>query len=235
MPEKPRFTEPSIALIKPIYINLMPVLLSLKMFGMRKLEACIGAMVGAISICFVAEMFLAHESFEEILNGMIIPRISTSEELYVAISLLGAVVMPHNLYLHSALVLSREIGMSEMQISAALKYANPLDSIGLAQSFMYKIYSFNFILEIQQTSVFSSVFRYNYIESGAALCVSLFINCAVMAVAAATIVNLKPHDPLVQELTESPLQGAPVMLKRVLGSSASSLFGIALLASGQVN
>lgn len=119
------------------------------MFGMRKLEACIGAMVGAISICFVTEMFLAHESFEEILDGIIVSRIATSEELYVAISLLGAVVMPHNLYLHSALVLSREIGVSEMQISAALKYANFLVVTEPVQPLISKYHLFYRILEIR--------------------------------------------------------------------------------------
>jgi len=73
----------------------------------RRLELLIGGMVGVMSICFIIEMFLGHESFTGILTGLAVPRIMDSGAAYLAVSLIGAVVMPHNLYLHSGSVLSR--------------------------------------------------------------------------------------------------------------------------------
>ena len=76
--------------------------------GIRVIEAFILALVTVIGACFAVEIFLAKPDFAEIATGLI-PRL-TDESLYVAIGILGATVMPHNLYLHSALVQTRRIG-----------------------------------------------------------------------------------------------------------------------------
>jgi manganese transport protein len=84
--------------------------------------------VGVIAACFVAEMgLLGGGDGEEVMEGVVVPRIRDGNALFIAISLLGAVVMPHNLFLHSALVLSRRFRMGEKPLRTALKY-NVLES-----------------------------------------------------------------------------------------------------------
>jgi NRAMP (natural resistance-associated macrophage protein)-like metal ion transporter len=79
--------------------------LAINLFGIRMLELMIGVLVGIISICFVVEMFMAAPPGVEVMKGFI-PKLDFSDtnQVYTAVSLLGAVVMPHNLFLHSALV-----------------------------------------------------------------------------------------------------------------------------------
>jgi manganese transport protein len=81
------------------------VLLALQRLGMRKLEVLIISLVFIIGCSFLIEMFLAKPDVGELVKGFV-PRL-TGESLYVAIGILGATVMPHNLYLHSALVQTR--------------------------------------------------------------------------------------------------------------------------------
>lgn len=79
--------------------------LAINLFGIRMLELLIGVLVGVISVCFVVEMFMAAPPALLVLEGFI-PRLDfgNTDQVYTAVSLLGAVVMPHNLFLHSALV-----------------------------------------------------------------------------------------------------------------------------------
>jgi manganese transport protein len=79
--------------------------LVIQQFGIRKMEAFILALVTTIGACFGIEIFLSQPVWTEVAQGFV-PRL-TSESLYVAIGILGATVMPHNLYLHSALVQTR--------------------------------------------------------------------------------------------------------------------------------
>jgi manganese transport protein len=95
-------------------------------FGIRVVEAFILALVTIIGACFAIEMFLARPVITEIATGLI-PRLS-NESLYVAIGILGATVMPHNLYLHSALVQTRRIGISEAAKQTACRF-NLIDSV----------------------------------------------------------------------------------------------------------
>ncbi|MBI5475390.1 MAG: Nramp family divalent metal transporter [Ignavibacteriales bacterium] len=76
-------------------------------FGIRKVEAFIVMLISTIGLCFGIEIFLAEPVWGEVAKGFV-PHL-TSESLYVAIGILGATVMPHNLYLHSALVQTRDI------------------------------------------------------------------------------------------------------------------------------
>lgn len=101
------------------------VLLALQKLGMKKLEAVIISLVLVIGVCFLVEMVLAEPNLGEVVDGLI-PRISDAS-LFVAIGIIGATVMPHNLYLHSALVQTREIEQTEQGKRQACKY-NLIDS-----------------------------------------------------------------------------------------------------------
>jgi manganese transport protein len=95
-------------------------------FGIRNIEAFVIVLVSIIGVCFGIEIFLAKPDPREILGGLV-PRLS-QESLYVAIGILGATVMPHNLYLHSALVQTRRIGGSEKEKRDACRF-NFIDSV----------------------------------------------------------------------------------------------------------
>ncbi|MEO6316706.1 MAG: Nramp family divalent metal transporter [Chitinophagaceae bacterium] len=96
------------------------LLFYLQRLGMRKMEAFIIALVAIIGLSFLAEMFFAKPQLGEVLTGFI-PTLPGGEALYIAIGIIGATVMPHNLYLHSALVQTRKIGRDEKSIRRALK------------------------------------------------------------------------------------------------------------------
>ncbi|HTL10475.1 MAG TPA: Nramp family divalent metal transporter [Chitinophagaceae bacterium] len=96
------------------------LLFYLQRLGMRKMEAFIVTLVGIIGLSFLAEMFFAKPKLSEVITGFI-PGIPGKEALYIAIGIIGATVMPHNLYLHSALVQTRKIGRDEPSIRRALR------------------------------------------------------------------------------------------------------------------
>ncbi len=102
------------------------VLLYLQKLGMRKMEAFIITLVAIVGTCFLVEMFFAKPDFGEIAKGFI-PSIPNNTALYIAIGIIGATVMPHNLYLHSALVQTRKIKRDEKSIKRSIKL-NILDS-----------------------------------------------------------------------------------------------------------
>ncbi len=103
------------------------LLLALQSYGIRKIEAVILSLVATIGICFAVEMFLSKPPVGAVLLGFV-PGSLGGGKLYVAIGILGATVMPHNLYLHSALVQSRAIERTERGISEAAGF-NLLDSV----------------------------------------------------------------------------------------------------------
>ncbi len=96
------------------------LLFYLQRLGMRKMEAFIITLVAIIGLAFLAEMFFAKPVLSEVVTGFI-PTIPGKEALYIAIGIIGATVMPHNLYLHSALVQTRKIARDEASIKKALK------------------------------------------------------------------------------------------------------------------
>ena len=102
------------------------LLLIIQKAGIRKLEAFILVLVITIGACFLVELFLCKPSAGRIASGFM-PRYLSGMELYVAIAILGATVMPHNLYLHSALVQSRDVTRSREAVADACKY-NLVDS-----------------------------------------------------------------------------------------------------------
>jgi manganese transport protein len=102
------------------------LLLFLQRFGMRKMEAFIIGLVAIIGLSFLVEMFFAHPDPVEMAKGLI-PSIPNETALYLAIGIIGATVMPHNLYLHSALVQTRKFRRSDQGIWEAIKF-NFIDS-----------------------------------------------------------------------------------------------------------
>lgn len=102
------------------------LLLVLQRLGMRKMEAFIICLVAIIGISFLVEIILAKPNLGEVAKGFV-PTIPNNAALYIAIGIIGATVMPHNLYLHSALVQTRKIKRDEKGIRRALKL-NLVDS-----------------------------------------------------------------------------------------------------------
>ncbi|GAA4909038.1 Nramp family divalent metal transporter [Mucilaginibacter defluvii] len=109
------------------------LLLFLMNKGMRKLEAFIVSMISVIGIAFLTEMFIVKPDVVEIAKGFIPNNLFKNDEvshkmLYIAIGIIGATVMPHNLYLHSSLVQTRKISRTKEGIKASLKF-NMFDTV----------------------------------------------------------------------------------------------------------
>jgi manganese transport protein len=102
------------------------VLLFLLQHGIRKMEAFIISLVALIGLAFVVQMMLAQPSVPDIMTGLI-PSLPNSAALYIAIGIIGATVMPHNLYLHSALVQTRKVERDSKSVRSAIRF-NILDS-----------------------------------------------------------------------------------------------------------
>lgn len=102
------------------------LLLILHSYGMRKIEIFIIGLVAIIGGAFLVEMVLAKPDMGELVTGFI-PSLPGEDALYIAIGIIGATVMPHNLYLHSSLVQTRMIQQNEKGIWSAIKY-NFIDS-----------------------------------------------------------------------------------------------------------
>lgn len=103
------------------------VLLILQHYGMRKMEALIIGLISVIGFSFLIEMILVKPQMSELITGFV-PSIENNLALYIAIGIIGATVMPHNLYLHSALVQTRKIKRTTKGIFEAIKF-NVIDSI----------------------------------------------------------------------------------------------------------
>ncbi len=125
--------------------------LLLQRLGIRKMEAFIICLVAIIGFSFLSEMFIAKPQLDEIAKGFI-PSLPNEEALYIAIGIIGATVMPHNLYLHSALVQTRKIKRNNEGIKKALKL-NFIDSaIALNAAFFVNA----FILILSATAFYKT-------------------------------------------------------------------------------
>ncbi|HEX3747491.1 MAG TPA: Nramp family divalent metal transporter [Bryobacteraceae bacterium] len=102
------------------------LLLAFQRFGIRTIEAFILALISVIAACFCIEVFWAKPAWADVFTGLA-PRLN-GQTLYLAIGILGATVMPHNLYLHSALVQTRTIGHDEKSKRTACRF-NLIDSV----------------------------------------------------------------------------------------------------------
>ncbi|TKY74244.1 Metal transporter Nramp5 [Spatholobus suberectus] len=169
--------------------------LGLQRFGVRKLELLISMLVLVMAGCFFGEVRYVKPPASDVLKGMFVPKLSGQGATADAIALLGALVMPHNLFLHSALVLSRKVPSSVRGINDAC--------------------------------------RYFLIESGFALFVAFLINVAMVSVSGTVCSadNLSAENA--DHCSDLTLNSASFLLKNVLGRSSSTIYAIALLASGQ--
>ena len=182
-----------IPLIVGVCLTAMDVLiiLLLQQKGFRLIEAVVIALIVLISVCFALELAYSQPVVREVFAGFV-PQteiIRNPSALYIAIGILGATVMPHNLYLHSSIVQTRAWGKTVTKKREAIKLAT--------------------------------------IDSTVALTLALFVNAAILILAAATF-HFSGH----QEVAE--IEDAYQLLSPLLGVSAASiLFAVALLASGQ--
>ena len=106
------------------------LLLGLQRFGMRTIEAVVLLLVATIAVCYFIEIFVIPQTqpgFFEIGHDLLGPHFRQAGMLYVAVGIIGATVMPHNLYLHSALVQSRRLQKDDASIRRALQF-NTIDS-----------------------------------------------------------------------------------------------------------
>ena len=110
------------------------LLLYLQRLGIRKMEAFIITLVGVIAVSFFIEIILAKPNMGELVTGFM-PTVLNDEALYIAIGIIGATVMPHNLYLHSALVQTRKIDRTDAGIKQALKFNRVDTTIALNLAF----------------------------------------------------------------------------------------------------
>jgi len=199
-----------VPLLVGVLLTALDVLLLLAMshLGMRRLEAFILSLVATIGACFAVEMLLSRPDIAAIFTHFI-PRgpdgavslfsrhggVSVlglrGESLYIAMGIIGATVMPHNLYLHSSLVQSRAVSQSMEGKRQAMKM--------------------------------------NLVDTVVALNAALFVNGAILVLAAAVFHTSGHHDV-------AKLEDAHQLLTPLLGTSlAATLFAIALLASGQAS
>jgi manganese transport protein len=161
--------------------------------GMRKLEAFIMSMIFIIGLSFLVEMFIVGPDAIGIAKGFIPTNLFkgdkiSHEMLYIAIGIIGATVMPHNLYLHSSLVQTRKITRTDEGIRSAIKF--------------------------------------NLFDTTIALNLAFFVNAAILILAAsAFFTNGYFH--------VAEIQDAYKLLTHIFGSTAPTLFAIALIASGQ--
>ena len=110
------------------------LLLYLQKLGMRKMEAFIIGLVAVVAISFLIEIIFAQPNLGEVALGFI-PHALSDEALYIGIGIIGATVMPHNLYLHSALVQTRKIERSDAGIKQAIKFNRVDTTIALNLAF----------------------------------------------------------------------------------------------------
>jgi manganese transport protein len=97
-------------------------ILGLQRFGFRPFEAVITAFLGVILICYVAELWFAHPDFAQVGKHAVLPQFQGSESVLIAVGILGATVMPHVIYLHSALTQRRIIPQDEADAKTIYRY-----------------------------------------------------------------------------------------------------------------
>src|ERR1700677_1415533 len=127
---------PRISLLLAVIITAFDVLvlLSLQRFGMRLIEALVVVLISTIGVCYFIEIFVLPQTTPNLLemaSATVAPNLGaffrSKDMVYIAIGIIGATVMPHNLYLHSALVQSRQLQKDEGSIRAAIRF-NTIDS-----------------------------------------------------------------------------------------------------------
>ena len=163
------------------------VILGLERYGFRPLEAVITALVGVVGVCYVIETILDRPDWGDVLRHAVTPGFTGSESVLLATGILGATVMPHVIFLHSALTQSRIV--------------------------------------VRDPDQLRRLFRYQLVDVGVAMGIAGLINAAMLIMAASTF--------YAQGLTHvAGIEEAHRTLDPLLGSAASAVFAISLLASG---
>ncbi len=111
------------------------LILGLMRHGFRKLEAVVITLVGTITISFAVNLFMAHPNWVSVAGGLIHPTLPGKEALYIALGILGATVMPHNLYLHSSIVQTRANQRTPQGIAQAIRHNTADTLIALSVAF----------------------------------------------------------------------------------------------------
>jgi manganese transport protein len=101
-------------------------------WGFRTIEIIIAALVGAIGLCYVIELFIAPVAWGEVARGTFTPRLPNGEALFIAVGIIGATVMPHALYLHSGLTQGRAPARSLPERRVLVRFSNREVLIALA-------------------------------------------------------------------------------------------------------
>ncbi len=168
------------------------LILLIQRWGFRYIEALVITLIGTMVGMFGVQMFLSKPEYWPVFRNLFIPSpsiVSNPDMLYIAIGILGATVMPHNLYLHSSIVQTRKYERTPSGKREAIQMAN--------------------------------------IDSAFALTIALFVNAAILIVAAAVFHRRGLFDV-------AAIQDAYKLLSPLVGAGfASTLFAVALLASGQ--
>jgi manganese transport protein len=112
------------------------LLLGLMRFGFRKIEAIIVTLVGTIGACFLLEIFLSRPDWGGVLRGAFVPTIPSQDAFLIAIGILGATVMPHNLYLHSSIVQTRDFAPTSVGKRSAIRFATIDSTVALTFALM---------------------------------------------------------------------------------------------------
>src|SRR5213082_1177579 len=115
------------------------LLLALQSFGMRTIEAVVVLLIATIGICYFVELFVLPQtkpSFLEMGRSLVSPHLREAGMLYVAIGIIGATVMPHTLYLHSALVQSRKLQQDVPSMRTAIQFNTTDSTVALAVAFL---------------------------------------------------------------------------------------------------
>ncbi|MDB5803076.1 MAG: divalent metal cation transporter [Betaproteobacteria bacterium] len=183
----------NISLLNGIAITALDTLLvlGLKGKGFRQIEAIVLGLILAIGICYAVELLLVQPDWLAVARGFIPDpsRLDSGQALYLSVGILGATVMPHNLYLHSSIVQTRLTGGDASAVREAIRYSTA--------------------------------------DTVASLSLALIVNSAILILAAAAF-NAAGHTEVAE------LQDAYRLLEPLVGAAAAAtLFGVALLASGQ--
>ncbi|MGW7975567.1 divalent metal cation transporter [Staphylococcus xylosus] len=173
------------------------LLLFIMKFGFRKIEAIVGTLIFTVLVIFIFEVFVASPHVSEVLNGFLPSKtiITDNSALFISLGIIGATIMPHNLYLHSSIVQSR----------------------------MY---------DRKSTKSKAQAIKYAIIDSNIQLSIAFVVNCLLLVLGAALFFGVNSEQlggfyDLFNALQNQPILGAS------LGAIMSTLFAIALLASGQ--
>ncbi len=163
------------------------LILGLQKYGFRPLEAVIAVFVGVIAVCYLIEMLLGSPDWGAIGMGAVTPKFDGTESVLLAAGILGATVMPHVIYLHSALTQHRIVTRDPIMLK--------------------------------------KLFKFQVVDVLIAMGIAGMVNVAMLVMAASTFYE--------KGLTSiASIEEAHQTLKPLLGSAASSVFAISLLASG---